>query len=43
MYYRFFDLPGLFARPNIQYILDPGGCTRASSAVVLGMRTDMSL
>lgn len=43
MYYCFFALPGLFPRPNIQYILDPGGYTRASSAVILGMRTDISL
>ena len=32
MYHRFFDLPGLFLRPNIRYILDPGDYTRASNA-----------
>jgi porin len=38
LYYAWAPLPSVSLRPNLQYILHPGGTTRNSNAVVIGMK-----
>jgi porin len=38
VYYSYLLLPWLAVRPDVQYIVDPGGYTNATSAVVIGAR-----
>jgi porin len=43
LYYGVHVLPGLMVRPNVQYIVDPGGYRGASDVVVLGLKTAITL
>lgn len=43
VFYRITPGRGVFLRPNLQYILDPGGYARRSSACILGFRADLNL
>jgi porin len=38
-YYAYRPLAGLRVRPNIQYVLDPGGTSKNSNALVFGLKT----
>jgi len=38
-YYAWVPLPSITVRPNLQYILHPGGTTRNSNAFVLGLKS----
>jgi len=38
-YYTYRPLAGLQVRPNIQYVIDPGGTSRNSNALVFGLKT----
>ncbi|MEZ2132345.1 MULTISPECIES: carbohydrate porin [unclassified Sinorhizobium] len=39
LYYTYRPTPGLLFRPNIQYVLDPGGISENKDVVVLGLKT----
>lgn len=39
VYYSVHLLPGLIVRPNVQYIVDPGGYRHVTDIVVLGLKT----
>ena len=43
LYYGYNALPGIVLRPNLQYILDPGGIRQATDVVVLAFRFDVNL
>ena len=43
VFYRALVHKGVFLRPNIQYVVDPGGYARRRSALILGLRMDLSL
>jgi porin len=43
LYYSYLLLPWLAVRPDVQYIVDPGGFTNATSVVVIGARIVASL
>ena len=38
-YYTYRPLAGLQVRPNIQYVIDPGGTNTNSNAWVFGLKT----
>jgi porin len=38
-YYTYRPLPGLQVRPNIQYVINPGGTTANPNALVFGLKT----
>ncbi|WP_197082691.1 carbohydrate porin [Bradyrhizobium sp. LTSP885] len=38
-YYTYRPLPGLQIRPNIQYVIDPGGTSANPNALVFGLKT----
>jgi porin len=38
LYYTVRPVTGLFIRPNLQYILDPGGTSKNEDAVILGLK-----
>jgi porin len=42
VFYRTPLMPGMFVRPNFQYIIDPGGYARRHDASILGVRLDLS-
>ena len=42
IFYRMSPWRGVFVRPNLQYVIDPGGYVSRSSAVILGIRLDVS-
>ncbi|HBY31264.1 MAG TPA: porin, partial [Bradyrhizobium sp.] len=39
LYYTYRPLAGLQVRPNIQYVVDPGGTSRNPNALVFGLKT----
>jgi porin len=39
LYYTVRPLPGLQIRPNLQYVLDPGGTNQNKNVIVLGLKT----
>lgn len=39
LYYTYRPRPGLLFRPNIQYIIDPGGISQNEDVLVLGLKT----
>ncbi|MDM0028852.1 carbohydrate porin [Variovorax saccharolyticus] len=41
-YYTWAPLPGLYVRPNVQYIVHPGGTSANRNAFVLGLKTQVS-
>ena len=43
VFYRVLLRRGLFARPNFQYVIDPGGYIRRHDAAILGIRFDLNL
>jgi porin len=38
-YYAYRPLAGLQVRPNIQYVIDPGGTSANSNVLVFGLKT----
>jgi porin len=42
IFYAAAIIPGLSVRPNVQYIVDPGGFSRATDVVILGTRFDVN-
>ena len=38
-YYTYGPLAGLQVRPNIQYVINPGGTSTNSNALVFGLKT----
>jgi porin len=42
LYYGFHAIRGVVLRPNVQYIIDPGGYQRATDVVVIGGRFDIN-
>ena len=43
IFYRIALFRGIVLRPNLQYVIDPGGYASRSSAFILGTRLDLSL
>ena len=43
IFYRAFLTRGVFVRPNLQYIIDPGGYVGRHNALIIGLRTDVNL
>lgn len=42
LYYTFVPRPGLNIRPNLQYVVNPGGVSTVSDVVVLGLKTEFT-
>ncbi len=42
VYYAAALFPGVSVRPNVQYVIDPGGYSRATAVVILGTRFDVN-
>jgi porin len=42
-YYTFVVADGLFLRPNVQYIVDPGGVDQNKDVIVIGLKTSATL
>ncbi|MDR3416337.1 MAG: carbohydrate porin [Nevskia sp.] len=42
LYYSWHALPGLVLRPDLQYVLHPGGSSRNDDALVLGLKTQVA-
>lgn len=42
VFYRALLYRGVFLRPNLQYVADPGGYDRRRSALILGLRMDLN-
>ena len=42
LYYSWVPAPWVFLRPNLQYILHPGGTTRNSNAFVIGLKASLT-
>lgn len=43
VFYSFHPIPGIVVRPNVQYIVDPGGRPDRKNVVVLGLKTALTL
>ncbi|SMF58707.1 carbohydrate porin [Pseudogulbenkiania subflava] len=42
LYYSWSPVPSVFLRPNLQYILHPGGTSQNSNAFVIGLKTGVT-
>ncbi|XYJ87907.1 hypothetical protein AEMCBJ_10345 [Cupriavidus necator] len=42
LYYSWSPVPSVFLRPNLQYILHPGGTSRNSNAFVIGLKSGVT-
>ena len=42
LYYSWSPVPSVFVRPNLQYIVHPGGTTLNSNAFVIGLKTSVA-
>jgi len=42
LYYSWVPLPSVVLRPNLQYIVHPGGTTRNSNAFVIGLKSSLT-
>ena len=42
LYYSWAPVPSVFLRPNLQYILHPGGTTQNRNAFVLGLKSGLT-
>ena len=42
LYYSWAPAPGLFLRPNLQYIVHPGGTSKNQNAFVMGLKSGVS-
>lgn len=43
IFYSFHPIPGIVVRPNVQYVIDPGGRPDLRNVVVLGLKTALTL
>jgi porin len=42
LYYSYAPIPSVYFRPNVQYVMDPGGTSANADAFVLGLKTGVA-